>query len=478
MVRHLISVDAMSRTIVAMSTLVLGIPTVLLASLASIVLSPVQISQSKRRRRGAVRGDLDRPDSLTGGRRVRVAMGPNSKRRVAPASTMSPSAADDPPSAIGSTSLILAVLAALIGFFFSQLQQLYIELNSLDDAHTSTADAVQSHTAIDEPSGRGVASIVVDWGAERRLQKKQQEQEQEQEQNNHEPTDEIVENISSIVKKYVDRNEPFVCRRCMMPESLGGWWDVDANLLEAIGADTVMPIRVAESSTNRNPTQFQRSAESDAKHQTTEKSAYQEKNMTASDFFSQYKDHSGLGHDEHWYAAQVDVVTQLPGLLKYIASSAAPKHQLMEAVGPTPSTSRHPVTIYFGAGERTTQLHYDSLENVVCLASGGTKTFALYDPVSSSKYLYIDRSVHGNFSPANPTNPDPNHPMAKFALPSMVTLSVGDCLYLPVYWYHTVTSSNERTISINWWRSPNTQKMSVLESIFCGRKDYGAGAKC
>ena len=389
----------------------------------------------------------------------------NNKRRVA-SSTIT-----DPP-AIGSTSYILAVLAALIGFFFSQLQQLYIELNSLDDIHTSTADAVQSHTALNELSGRGVASIVVDWEAERRLQKKKQEQEQ----NNHEPTDETVENISSLVKKYVDRNEPFVCRRCMMPESLGGWWDVDANLLEAIGADTVMPIRVAKSSTN--PTQFQRSAESDAKHQTTDKSAYQERNMTASDFFLQYKDHSGLGHDEHWYAAQVDVVTTIPGLLKYIASSAAPKLQLLEAVGPTPSSSRRPVTIYFGAGERTTQLHYDSLENVVCLASGGTKTFALYDPVSSSKYLYINRSVHGNFSPANPTNPGPNHPMAKFALSSIVTLSVGDCLYLPVYWYHTVTSSDERTISINWWRSPNTQKMSMLESIFCGRQDHGAGAKC
>ena len=389
----------------------------------------------------------------------------NNKRRVA-SSTIT-----DPP-AIGSTSYILAVLAALIGFFFSQLQQLYIELNSLDDIHTSTADAVQSHTALNELSGRGVASIVVDWEAERRLQKKKQEQEQ----NNHEPTDETVENISSLVKKYVDRNEPFVCRRCMMPESLGGWWDVDANLLEAIGADTVMPIRVAKSTTN--PTQFQRSAESDAKHQTTDKSAYQERNMTASDFFLQYKDHSGLGHDEHWYAAQVDVVTTIPGLLKYIASSAAPKLQLLEAVGPTPSSSRRPVTIYFGAGERTTQLHYDSLENVVCLASGGTKTFALYDPVSSSKYLYINRSVHGNFSPANPTNPGPNHPMAKFALSSIVTLSVGDCSYLPVYWYHTVTSSDERTISINWWRSPNTQKMSMLESIFCGRQDHGAGAKC
>jgi len=420
-------------------------------------------------------------------------MGSNNKRCVSQMSTATQSTAEDPPT-IGSTSYIVALLAALIGFFFSQLQELYIELNSGGDTRTSATDAVQSHTksravsAFDELSGRGVSAIAVDWEAERRLQQRKQEQQQQDDedaqQKTHELIDETVETISAIVKKYVDRNEPFVCRRCMMPESLGGWWDVDANLLDAIGADTFMPIRVAKSSTTQtDPTQFQRSStDSNATRQMTDKSAYQERNMVASDFFSQYTDHSGRGleisSDEHWYAAQVDVVTTLPGLLKYVASSAPPKHQLMEAVGPTPPSSHHPVTLYFGAGERTTQLHYDSLENVVCLASGGTKTFALYDPVSSSKYLYIDRSVHGNFAPANPVDPGPNHPMAKFALPSSVTLSVGDCLYLPVYWYHTVTSYEERTISINWWRSPSTQKMSVLESIFCGRQDYGAGAKC
>ena len=393
-------------------------------------------------------------------------MGSN-KRRTAPPKTAE-SAVED--SALGKTSYILAVLAALVGFFFSQWRELCVELKNEDDRILS---------ALDEPNGRGVSLLSVDWEAERRLQKRKQEQEQSKQ----EPTDETVDVIAPTVKKYVDRNEPFVCRRCMMPESLGGWWDVDENLLEAIGADTLMPIRVAKSTPNKeDPTQFQRSAKSDATQQRTDKSAYHEKNITASDFFAKYGDHSGhstgQSSDEHWYAAQTDVVEVLPGLLKYVASSAPPKHQLMEAVGPTPPSSHHPVTLYFGAGKRTTQLHYDSLENVVCLASGGTKTFALYDPVSSSKYLYIDRSVHGNFSPANPEDPEPNHPMAKFALPSTVTLATGDCLYLPVYWYHTVTSSEERTVSINWWRSPNTQKMSMLESIFCGRKDFGAGAKC
>ena len=409
-------------------------------------------------------------------------MGSN-KRRTAP-STTAESAAEDT-TALGKTSYILAILAALIGFFFAQLRELYIELKNEDATANTESNTLSS--PFEEPNGRGVAVISVDWEAERRLQKRIQERQEQhgdsQQQSKQEQTrDETVDAIASLVKNYVDRNEPFVCRHCMMPESLGGWWDVDANLLEAIGVDTLMPIRVAKSKGNEDPTQFQRSAKSDATTQTTDKSAYQEKNMTASDFFEKYKDHSGHSpggsSDEHWYAAQTDVIQVLPGLLKYVASSAPPKHQLMEAVGPTPPSSHHPVTLYFGAGERTTQLHYDSLENVVCLASGGKKTFALYDPVSSSKYLYINRSVHGNFSPANPQDPDPHYPMAKFALPSTVTLSAGDCLYLPVYWYHTVTSSEERTISINWWRSPNTQKMSMMESIFCGRKDFGAAAKC
>ena len=417
-------------------------------------------------------------------------MGSN-KRRTAP-STTAESATEANTSALYKTSYILAILAALIGFFFSQLQELYVELKNEDASANGAAANTKNNrllSPLDEPTGRGAAVISVDWKAERRLQKRIQEQEQQvlhgdaqQQSKQEQARDETVDAIASMVKKYVDRNEPFVCRHCMMPESLGGWWNVDANLLEAIGADTLMPIRVAKSKGKEDPTQFQRSAQSDATTQTTDKSAYQEKNMTASDFFEKYKDHSGRGlggsSDEHWYAAQTDVVTVLPGLLKYVASSAPPKHQLVEAVGPAPPSSHHPVTLYFGAGERTTQLHYDSLENVVCLASGGTKTFALYDPVSSSKYLYIDRSVHGNFSPANPEDPGSNHPLAKFALPSTVTLSTGDCLYLPVYWYHTGTSSDERTISINWWRSPNTQKMFMLESIFCGRKDFGAAANC
>lgn len=416
-------------------------------------------------------------------------MGSNKRRTTS--SKAVENAADDEPSLASPSHILAAVLAALIGFFFSQLRELYVELKN-EDASASGASANSKNSRmpspLDEPNGRGVAAISVDWEAERRLQMRIQEQEQQeqhgdaQQQSKQEPIDETVDAIASMVKKYVGRNEPFVCRHCMMPESLGGWWDVDANLLEAIGADILMPIRVAKSTSKKGPTQFQRSAESDTTNQTADKSAYQEKNMTASEFFGKYKGHSGHGpggsSNEHWYAAQADVVTVLPGLLKYVASSAPPKHQLTEAVGPTPPSSHHPVTLYFGAGQRTTQLHYDSLENVVCLASGGTKTFTLYDPATSSKYLYIDRSVHGNFSPVNPEGPGPNHPMAKFALPSTVTLSTGDCLYLPVYWYHTVTSSEERTISINWWRSPNTQKMSMLESIFCGRKDFGAAAKC
>ena len=127
----------------------------------------------------------------------------------------------------------------------------------------------------------------------------------------------------------------------------------------------------------------------------------------------------------------------------------------------------------------TTQTHYDSLENIVCVVSGGTKTFRLYDPPTAKLLLYVNRAKHGNGSPVPPDEPsNKEFPMARYALPSVVQLEKGDCLYLPVYWYHSVTSSADRTISINWWRKPSRNKMVVLEGLFCGNDEFGASAKC
>lgn len=124
----------------------------------------------------------------------------------------------------------------------------------------------------------------------------------------------------------------------------------------------------------------------------------------------------------------------------------------------------------------------------MCLVRGGTKRFELYDPFTSSRVLYVDRSKYGNASPVNNHPHEKNvqqqqqqsyyYPLFRYALPVTVDLHVGDCLYLPVYWYHTVISSQDSTISINWWRVPHRQKMMVLENVFCDKYEYASKAKC
>lgn len=137
--------------------------------------------------------------------------------------------------------------------------------------------------------------------------------------------------------------------------------------------------------------------------------------------------------------------------------------------------------MYLGTGPLTTQTHYDSLENIVCVVSGGAgrKVFRLFDPPTAAMLLYADRTKYGNGSPVPPDELSfEKFPMSKYALSFIVELQQGDCLYLPVYWYHSVTSSADRTVSINWWRKPQRNKMVVLEGLFCGNDHFGARAKC
>ena len=98
-------------------------------------------------------------------------------------------------------------------------------------------------------------------------------------------------------------------------------------------------------------------------------------------------------------------------------------------------------------------------------------------------FRYINRKRDGNAAPVfdefEPGNK--RHPFLKYAIPSSVTMTPGDCLYVPVYWYHSVSSSAGRTVSINWWRMPKHEKMLDLERLFCGFGEANveaARAKC
>lgn len=278
------------------------------------------------------------------------------------------------------------------------------------------------------------------------------------------------EGVDAEMAAFVERNEPFLCRKCLK-DTL--FWQDDANIVETVGKEAILQVRIANRTTDKHiPTHFRRDA---APGTRGEESAYHEENMTIIDFMKSYNNPDSK---EHLYAAQINVASALPGLIPRIKQTAPPAN-LLEAVGTTPARSQRPISIYLGTGPLTTQIHYDSLENVVCVASGGRKIFRLFDPPTSSLLLYADRTKYGNGSPVPPDEPSfKEFPMAKYALPIIVQLDQGDCLYLPVYWYHSVTTSAERTVSINWWRKPVRNKMITLEGLFCGKNQHGSSATC
>jgi hypothetical protein len=141
--------------------------------------------------------------------------------------------------------------------------------------------------------------------------------------------------LESNVRAFVERNEPFVCRKCLADTT---FWDKDSNILQAVGADTTIPVRVASRTTNnKTPTQFSREAAPGTRGKQT--SAYREQNMTMADFMNAYNKHESK---EHLYAAQVNIMADLPGLLPHVQETAPPSI-LLEAVGKTPPRSQRPL---------------------------------------------------------------------------------------------------------------------------------------
>ena len=196
---------------------------------------------------------------------------------------------DDVPLLDFTTGSLGVILIVLVGIFMNQFGKLYAAYLELDDTHLH---------------GRGVARIRLGDGVEREI------------------------------ASFVERNEPFVIRSCLPTNS---FWEEDANLLQTLGPDAVLPVRVANRTTDdKIPTQFRRAV---APGTRGKDSAYVERNMTVADFLESYNNHESR---EHLYAAQIDVMSALPNLLPHIQETAPPKTTL-EAVGKTPPRSSRPI---------------------------------------------------------------------------------------------------------------------------------------
>ena len=70
------------------------------------------------------------------------------------------------------------------------------------------------------------------------------------------------------------------------------------------------------------------------------------------------------------------------------------------------------------------------------------------------------------------------YPMARFALPVKTTLQPGDCMFLPVYWFHQVESIG-RSISVNYWRTVKpAERKEAIGKFLCGHTNRRAAKTC
>jgi hypothetical protein len=121
-------------------------------------------------------------------------------------------------------------------------------------------------------------------------------------------------------------------------------------------------------------------------------------------------------------------------------------------VGVLGSVWRNAPSAYFGCGHAT-PLHFDMLENVLCVVRG-RKMVTLWHP-GDSALLYPAEGGDAAFSRANVHQPDLDaFPLlAEAAKRGLhVDLAAGDALYIPVCWWHAVrTPAGERSISVSYF---------------------------
>ena len=146
------------------------------------------------------------------------------------------------------------------------------------------------------------------------------------------------------------------------------------------------------------------------------------------------------------YAAQIRLRTALPRLF-------ADVHPVPPCVGALGSVWRNAPSAYFGCGHAS-PLHFDQLENVLCVVRG-RKHVTLWHP-GDAGLLYPGEGGHAAFSTANVHAPDAadGFPLLKAAAARglHVELAAGDALYIPICWWHAVsTPIGERSISVSYW---------------------------
>jgi hypothetical protein len=156
--------------------------------------------------------------------------------------------------------------------------------------------------------------------------------------------------------------------------------------------------------------------------------------------FSEFIDHvfSPSGSTDKYYLKQTSL-SEFEPLARQVLN---PDHIQ------TPDVTRN---LWIGSAGNVTGAHYDMEENLLAQVRGRKRVILAPSSQMDELYPCSPFSIKPNFSRVNLARPDLSR-FARYrqATPLEGTLEPGDVLYIPIYWWHHVTSL-DAGISVNFW---------------------------
>jgi len=188
--------------------------------------------------------------------------------------------------------------------------------------------------------------------------------------------------------------------------------------------------------------------------------------LTMSDYLDMIEEAEHDGSSVPFYMGKIPLSQEVPELVEDIDDApASPWKKFGSCFGPLTVKGVH---MYFGCGRNTSAIHWDPSENLLVVVSG-SKTYELYPPCDAELlYPSVKKSMHSGVPPCTKPDEMPVDLQARFPLytrarPLRVDLEAGDMLYLPRCWWHGVTGSVGRNMTLVWWSESHPKKRSYFQ---------------
>ncbi|KAL8998556.1 MAG: hypothetical protein Q9169_002396 [Polycauliona sp. 2 TL-2023] len=186
--------------------------------------------------------------------------------------------------------------------------------------------------------------------------------------------------------------------------------------------------------------------------------------ITFKDFMERYMMSNVLDVSKLGYLAQHDLFAQIPSLRNDIAIpdycyTEPPPLETRAAAKPSPPQLAEPLlNAWFGPAGTVSPLHTDPYHNILCQVVG-KKYIRLYSPNQTDK-LYPRGVEDGGVDMSNTSEVDVEaaldeldtaYPLFRQAEYVETILAEGECLYIPVGWWHYVRSLSVSFSVSFWW---------------------------